>query len=153
MKKTIFLTALAIFIQIALFGQKRPVELRWEYTAIPETKNEYECSLLAKHFDDLISLQFTIRWTPENTTFLKFAPGNLPDLNKKNINASTADQGFIRFIWVDLSLSGKSLAPGTPIFSIHVKTNGAQPDLRLDSKPLEIEIIDKDEIIRHLIVE
>ncbi len=153
MKKTIYLAILAILLQISLFGQKRPVELVWEYTPLPEMENEYECSLVAKHFDDLISLQFTIKWNQENTEFLKFAPGNLKDLNEKNINSSTADQGFLRFLWVDLSLSGQSLSPGTSIFSIHVKTNGAQPDLRLDSKPLEIEIIDKDEIIRHLKVE
>jgi len=150
MKHLLFLAFLFFFLSNSLWAQKQAVELEWNCTALPATENEYECALVAGHFDDILSLQFTIRWDPDQTEFLKFAPISLPELNENNFNAQTATEGFIRFLWIDLSLAGISLSPGTPLFSLHVQTKNGQPELKLADDPLEIEILDSDDISRHL---
>ena len=140
---------LIFYFSVAGYAQKAPVELHWDCQALANSPNEYECFLVADHFDDILSLQFTIRWNQEVTKFVKFAPIDLPKLNNDNLNTQTAPQGFIRFLWVDLSLKGVNLVQGTPLFSFIVKSKG-QPELKLASEPLPIEIIDADEISRAL---
>ncbi|SRR6056297_620776 len=147
-----YVAFIACFLFIALSiasAQKPPVELHWDCQKLSGTENEYECFLVADHFDDILSLQFTARWDADRTTFLKFAPMDLPRLNQDNLNTQTAPKGFIRFLWVDLSLNGVNLVEGTPLFSFHVKSKG-QPEIKLASDPLPIEIIDTDEITRQL---
>jgi len=150
MKHIILLASIFLFAVGSAFAQKKPVELHWECEGIPGMENEYECALVAGHFDDILSLQFTIKWDENQTDFLKFVPINLPELNKNNVNTNTASEGYMRFLWVDLSLNGVNLAPGSPLFSLHVKTKKGQPQLKLASDPLNIEIMDKDNILRQL---
>lgn len=149
MKSAFLLFSISLVTFVSVFGQKPPVELRWDCQKLSGTENEYECLLVAEHFDDILSLQFSVRWDKSKTDFVSFAPIDLPKLNQDNVNTQTAPQGFIRFLWVDLSLSGVTLVPGTPLFSFQVKSKG-QPELKLASTPLSIEIIDTDEISRQL---
>lgn len=150
MKHIILVASIFLFAVSSVSAQKKPVELNWECTAIPGTDNEYECALVAGHFDEILSLQFTIKWNADQTEFLKFVPIELPELNKNNVNTNTAPEGFMRFLWVDLTLNGVNLVPGTQLFSLHVKTSEGQPEIKLASEPLNIEIMDKDNISRHL---
>lgn len=149
--KTLVNTLILLFsLCFSISAQKNAIALEWQYENIPGTQNEYECTLHAQNFTDILSMQFSLRWDVNKVDFLKLAPQQLPDLTENNYNTQTADEGFIRFLWVDLDLKGVQLHKGAPLFSLHVKTNGNPPNIKITSDPLHIEVIDTDNVSRQL---
>lgn len=150
MKPTISTLILLLSLSLSLLAQKSAVALDWQYDNIPGTQNEYECTLYANNFNDILSLQFSLNWNANQVQFLKMVPQELPGLKETNYNTQTADEGFIRFLWVDLDLQGVQMPRGTALFSMHVKTKGNPPEIDITSEPLNIEVIDTDNVPRQL---
>jgi|GEM_PF-1031644 hypothetical protein len=152
MKPLVSTLILLLSLCFSISAQKSAIVLKWQYENIPGTQNEYECTLHAENFDDILSIQFTLNWDVNNVSFLKLAPQQLPDLTENNYNTQTTDKGFIRFLWIDLDLKGVQLPKGSPLFSLHVKTQGNPPRINISSEPLSIEVIDTDNVSRQLMV-
>ncbi len=77
--------------------------------------------LAAGSIDDMVGLQFALTW--ESSALQYAAPpvaltNTLPFLDNTNFN--TAQQGVLRFLWLDLLLTGESLQPGDTLFMVNL---------------------------------
>ena len=67
---------------------------------------------------NLTSLQFTLKWNPEELIFDRFHPQGLPALSSHHFGVFPAGKGILSFAWTDPTLSGVTLAPGSPLFTV-----------------------------------
>ncbi len=103
-------------------------------------------------FDDILSVQFSIRWDPAVLEFVQTTnlATDLPGLIPGNIGdfASNTDDGIITFSWLEPNLNSASLDDGSVLFSIEFTAIGAPCDstqLFFGEEPLASEVIDSNE--------
>ena len=117
-----------------------------------ETKaGEKAClPITASGFADLIGLQFSIRWNPEELTYTSVENFSLPDLGEQNFGATYAEKGVVALSWVHMNLQGVSLASNSPLFDICFTPKvaaGQDVEVRFEPRPTPYEVINVREQI------
>ncbi|RMF03252.1 MAG: hypothetical protein D6772_02385, partial [Bacteroidetes bacterium] len=88
-------------------------------------KGQTAClTVRAVGFTDLIGLQFSLRWKPEEITFERIDNMQLTALSKSNFGLTHTDQGVAAMSWLNPSLAGVSLPRQAPLFDVCFRASG-----------------------------
>lgn len=120
-------------------------------TITAEQGENIKVNISASGFEDIVSLQFTIRYDSSVINALGVGDYGLPYLSSTNVaHAPQQQEGIIGFAWFDESLLGQTLSDGDVIFSITFKVvgePGTSTDLIFGGEPVLIEVTDVDGLI------
>lgn len=103
-------------------------------------------------FNNIIGMQFSIRWNPDELTYNTIENMELVDMSKQNFGDTYASKGVVALSWIKLDLKGVSL-PGTAklfdiCFTPKVAT-GSKAEVRFEPRPTPYEIINtREEILK-----
>ena len=80
-------------------------------------------------FEGVTSLQFTIEWNPADAQFVRVSGATLPGLDTDNFGTALVSDGKLTFSWDDPRAKGVTLADGTTILTVELKSTNpkAQP--------------------------
>lgn len=113
--------------------------------------NETAClPVTASGFSDLIGLQFSIRWNPEELTYDRVENLELPDLTPQSFGATYAEKGVVAMAWYHLTLQGVSLENNAHLFDICFTPKvgaGQDIEVRFESRPTPYEVVNTREEI------
>ncbi len=104
----------------------------------------------AEGFVDLIGLQFTVKWNPEELEYTSIQNIELKDLREQNFGVTHADKGLMALSWIEMSLKGLSLDANSHLFDICYKAKakaGTKAEVNFENFPTPYEVIDKKEQI------
>jgi hypothetical protein len=104
----------------------------------------------AQGFQNLIGMQFSFRWNPEELTFAAVENMELVDLSLQNFGATYAEKGVVALSWIHQSLQGVSLPRDAHLFDICFTpkvASGKSVEVRFDSRPTPYEVINTQEEI------
>ncbi len=103
-------------------------------------------------FENLIGLQYSLRWDTTQIAFKSVGNFQLPGLTKSNFGLRFADRGVIATSWIDGRLSGVSLPDGTAIYELCYEVlapSGTEVIVQIASRPVSFEVIDtRDQLLR-----
>lgn len=105
-------------------------------------------SVNANGFTDLIGLQFSIRWNPEELDFKSIENKELTDLTDQNFGATHTELGVVVMSWIHQSLQGVSLLDDSKLFDVCFTTKakaGTNVEVRFEARPTPYEVINKKE--------
>jgi hypothetical protein len=104
----------------------------------------------AQGFQNLIGMQFSIRWNPEELTFNAIENMELVDLSLQNFGATYAEKGVVAMSWIHQSLQGVSLPRDAHLFDICFTpkvASGNSVEVRFEPRPTPYEVINTQEEI------
>jgi|APTNR8051073442_1049403.scaffolds.fasta_scaffold00429_22 hypothetical protein len=104
----------------------------------------------AKGFDNLIGMQYSLRWDPAQLQFKEVGKFNLKSLDANDFGARLAAQGALTSAWIEDSLRGVSVPAGTVIYQVcfDVKAPaGTTALVKFHNDPTPYEVIDRNEAI------
>ncbi len=71
-----------------------------------------------KHFWDIMSIQYTMKWNPKHLAFRGLKELNLRGLSSQNFGLHKVQEGMLTFSWYDAALRGITLPDGTSIYQM-----------------------------------
>ena len=101
-------------------------------------------------FNNLIGLQFSIRWNRDELKYTAVKNLNLTDLGPQNFGDTHNELGVVALSWIHQTLQGITLPADTRIFDICFVPQtaaGSKVDVRLESRPVAFEAINVREDI------
>lgn len=103
----------------------------------------------ALRFDNVVSMQFTLRWDPALLEWGGWSAGAIADLTGNNFGLVTQqlNDGILTFSWIQPSLQGVSLPDSAVIFNVCFEVTGAsnaQGSLYFDTAPAVPEFVNAD---------
>jgi hypothetical protein len=104
----------------------------------------------ANDFNNLIGLQFSIRWDPARLTYTAIKNMQLVDLTPQNFGATYSQKGVVAFSWIHQNLEGVTLPRNTHLFDVcftPLTPAGTQIDVRFEPRPTPYEVINVREDI------
>jgi hypothetical protein len=110
----------------------------------------------ATGFDQLIGLQFSIRWDRETLDYVKVDRFDLTDLTVQNFGDTHAELGVVALSWIHGSLQGITLPAASHLFDICFTPTGkagSRAEVRLEAKPVIFEAINVNEDLLRVVVE
>lgn len=120
---------------------------------LPEnTETEIVVPVTVENFKDIVSMQYTITWNPDNLTFVD-VDCFLPNCTN-NFGNGSIEQGILIFSWIETSLNATNLPDGTIIYNLHftVSTNLNETSfISFFSTPASIEIVNAQEIVQPIV--
>ncbi len=75
-------------------------------------------SMIVNDFDDIVSMQYGIKWDPAVIQFDAVENFNLKDLTANSFNVTNSASGFFTVAWFDNAAVGVSVADGEAIFTM-----------------------------------
>lgn len=85
--------------------------------------------VIASQFDNIVSMQYTMKWDKKVLRYKNVQEFKVPALNKDNFGAnSAADKGQLTFSWFDPKVRGISLNPGTSLYQVCFDVIGESGD-------------------------
>lgn len=94
-------------------------------------------------FTDMVAMQFSVIFPPEQLSFVTIENINLPDLEPTNL--SNVDPGALRCVWLQPSLAGVTLDDNTVIFQIRFEMSlGTFGGVCFSEDPIGIEMVTRD---------
>ncbi len=95
------------------------------------------------NFEDIVSMQFSIRWDPEQLEFQNITGLNINGLANANFGQNQADNGVITLSWFDPNVTGISVNNGTSIFTLNFTSiTSDDPYVEIVGFPVAIEVTD-----------
>lgn len=135
-------------------GQTPPtidLALKMGIATVEADKGSTAClPVSASGFTDLIGLQFSIRWNPEELLFGQVTNFELPDLIKSNFGLTHVDKGVAVLSWIKQDLSATSMAHNAKLFDICFAVNaevGTSATVQFSASPTPYEVITAQEEI------
>lgn len=128
---------LALALASSLAAQNISLSLPDE---LAQTGDVVSLDLRAQDFDEVVSMQFSLRWDVAVMTYTDF---ELVDLDNVAIGAFEASDGVLRFSWFDQDGVGRTLPDGAAIVRLRftvVGLPGAFTDVSFSGTPLAIQI-------------
>ena len=111
-------------------------------------KGEEVCvSFTTKHFKDIVSMQYSINWSPKQLAFTKVTDIKLRDLQEKNFGSHVKDQGKLTFSWYDPSIQGITLADDSELYKVcynAIGEAGSKAKIMFSEDPIIVEITAKN---------
>jgi hypothetical protein len=104
----------------------------------------------AKGFDNLIGMQYSLRWDPAQLQFKEVNKFNLKSLDANDFGTRLAPRGALTSAWIEDSLRGVSVPAGTVIYQVCFEVKapaGATALVKFHNDPTPYEVIDRNEAI------
>lgn len=106
----------------------------------------------ATGFNDLIGMQFSIRWDRESLKYTAVRNLELTDLGPQNFGDTHNELGVVALSWIHQTLQGITLPANSHLFDIcfipQTKA-GSKVDVRFESRPVAFEVINvREEILQ-----
>lgn len=98
----------------------------------------------ASGFNNLIGLQFSIRWEREQLRYVQVKNLEVPDLYKTNFGDTHNELGVVALSWIHQTLKGVTLPPNSHLFDICFQPTapaGTKVGIRLEPRPVAFEAI------------
>lgn len=109
-------------------------------------------AVTANGFNEMIGLQFTIRWNPEQLEFKGIENMGVEDMTAQSFGLSHTDKGVAVMAWIHQSLRGVSLPENSKLFDICYTAkaaSGTKVPLELTTRPTPPEAINvREEILQ-----
>lgn len=99
-----------------------------------------------RDFRDILSMQYTMKWSPDKLKFNRIDGLNLTGLGSANFGSHASDKGLLTFAWFDSNVRGISVPDGTTIYQVCFDVLGNAGDkawFQFTGYPTIIEISDK----------
>ncbi len=114
--------------------------------AVSAKKDQEVClPVIAEGFDQLIGLQYSITWNPEELAFARVQNFNLHGLNPSGFGQPASAPGTLTSLWIDSQLTGVSLADGSLLYELcfqAVGPVGSEAVVAFANGPTVFEVID-----------
>lgn len=108
--------------------------------------DDVKTDFLATNFEDILSMQFTIRWNPDHLEFQDIDGLGLNGMTFSNFGTQNASEGLLTMSWFDPDVEGITLVDGSSIFNLNFKSLSPDaPYIEIVGWPTDIEIFDADE--------
>lgn len=104
-------------------------------------------------FENLIGLQYTLRWDTTQLAFRSVGNFQLPGLRESSFGLRFADRGVIATSWIDDRLNGVTLPDGTAIYEVCYQVlapSGTEAIVQIANRPVSYEVIDAQEQLLRL---
>lgn len=102
-------------------------------------------------FDQLLSMQYSVKWDPELLQFKNIQNFQLAGLGPEDFGAHRAAEGILTSVWIDETLQGKTIADGASIYQICFQVIGAagqSTEVDLSDGPTPFEVVNlKEEVV------
>jgi hypothetical protein len=118
----IFSLSLAFF-QTQAIGQSQAVTFKTEKKTA-KTGETVCVNFTAAGFNQLLSMQYTIKWDPKVLQFKEVKNFRLPFLTKDNFGFTRMGLGLIPVVWIDNALKGVDLPENIPMFQMCFTVKG-----------------------------
>lgn len=96
-----------------------------------------------KDFQKILSMQYSMKWSPKQLKFKEVRGINLAGLSESNFGNHITDKGLLTFAWYDPNIRGISIPDGTTIYQVCfdvVGAAGAKAYFQFTNHPTIIEI-------------
>ena len=108
-------------------------------------KGEQVCLPITVYsFQQMLSMQYSIRFDPEELEFQGIVNKQLPYLNENNFGTHSVDKGILTVVWIDNSLKGVTKNDGDQVFTIcfRVKADkGSKVEVDFSKDPTPFESV------------
>jgi hypothetical protein len=104
-------------------------------------------------FENLIGLQYTLRWDTTQLAFQSVRNFQLPGLREGSFGLRFAERGVIATSWIDDRLDGVTLPDNTAIYEVCYRVlaaSGTEAVVRIADRPVSFEVIDANEQLLRL---
>lgn len=106
--------------------------------------------VVVEGFNNVMGLQFTIRWDPAVLSFAGFnnLNGSLPGLANSNFGNTNTAGGELRFLWFNSNIAGSNLPDGAALFNLNftaIGPAGSSSAVEVSSGPLPGEVVNAQE--------
>lgn len=95
---------------------------------VADPDEQIDVDLKVENYEEIINIQFTMRWDPEVIEYVSMLDTNFIDKNSLFFNEDNAPQGFMQLLWTDFTLVGESLADGESLLKMKFKVIGNKGD-------------------------
>ncbi|MEZ4954927.1 MAG: cohesin domain-containing protein [Saprospiraceae bacterium] len=125
----------------------QPVEvgkLPMQITSAKASKGSETCvSVKVSQFNDIVSMQYTMKWDPAILTFKEVKNFGLPGLEEANFGTKAADKGILAYSWFDANVQGITKPDGTNLYDVCFEAKGEAGNtssVEFANAPVVIEI-------------
>lgn len=97
--------------------------------------------------DQLIGLQFTMRFDSAALRYHSFRELSLPQLTLQNFGIRFAERGVVAMLWTDPTLKGITLPEHSKFFELcflNLQEKGQQTEVRITDGPTAMEVVNSD---------
>lgn len=97
-----------------------------------------------EQFEQLIGIQYSLKWDPQLLKFESVQNFNLPGLNAANFGSTAAEEGILTSLWIDAQLTGVSLSDESSLYELCFQAIGAagsEATIRFSNGPTVFEVI------------
>jgi hypothetical protein len=104
--------------------------------------------VLAKNFQKILSMQYTMTWREEVLKFENWKKTNLPYLSDQSFGAHRTEEGLLTFLWLDNSLQGFSVEDGGSLYQVCFEVigePGTSSYFKITDRPTDIEVANLQE--------
>ena len=102
-------------------------------------------------FNQLLSMQYSVRWDPQMLQFIKTDGYQLGGLGPEDFGAHRTAEGILTAVWIDDNLQGVTVADGATIYQICFKAIGAagqNTEVSFSDGPTPFEVVNlKEEVL------
>ena len=99
--------------------------------------------ITATSFNDVVSMQYTLKWEKNVLKFKEVKPGKLPGLSEHNFGTRFAEDGKLTHSWYDMNVRGISVPDGATLYTVCYDVIGKSGDkayIQFTSHPTITEI-------------
>lgn len=113
------------------------------------TTGESIClAVRAKHFKNILGIQYAVGWDPGQVALNTVQAFALPNLNAQNfdLGSSTFQDGLLRFLWFDPTAMGLSLADDALLYEMCFTVLGTSGEVPIyfDQSTMQTEAVNED---------
>ena len=125
----------------------RPVEvgkLPLRISSLKAKKGTEVClSVTADQFNEIVSMQYTMKWDPSVITFREVKNFGLPGMAETSFGDRAYKQGLLAYSWFDANVQGITKPDGTKLYDVCFEATGepgTSSTLEFADVPVVIEI-------------
>lgn len=97
-------------------------------TYVEDQGNQIAIPLKVENFTDLFTVQFAFGWDPSVLKYVSSVEPELVGWDANTYNDNTADDGYVRVAWTELSLVGDSMEDGASFLTLTFEVIGEPGD-------------------------
>ncbi len=108
-----------------------------------QTGKEVCIDVAVKDFQKILSMQYSMKWSPKQLKFKEIKGLNLSGLSESNFGNHVTEKGLLTFAWYDPNIRGISIPDGTTIYQVCFDVVGKSGDkayFQFTNHPTIIEI-------------
>jgi hypothetical protein len=145
LSKTTLRWSFILLFAINFFSaQANPLEI-YAVPTLNQQTNVLEVDFKVKNFDDILSMQFSINWDPNQITFSEVDGLNLPDLSMSNFGTQNTNDGIFTTVWLDTQVQGVYVNDCETIFTLYFDVfSSTNPAFSITNNPTMIEVTNGD---------